>query len=201
VQGTSDLGVGVQGSGLYAGVSGTGSDFGPGVIGITLGYDQPGVLGSDESSYGAIGVQGTSDFGTGVLGLTEGDGQSAVLGQDQSPGGGIGVQGFSNSGGTGVQGTCHFGTGVQATSTAGTALAVAGKVTFSSSGKVTVPANQNSMTVHQPGVSPTSLVLATLQQVQGSAAVAAAVPGTNSFTITLTSAANGPLQVAWFVIG
>ena len=57
------------------------------------------------------------------------------------------------------------------------------------------------MTVSKSGVSPSSLVLATLQQVQTSAAVAAAVPGTNSFTITLTAPAKTPLPVAWFVIG
>ena len=85
-----------------------------------------------------------------------------------------------------------------AASTAGTALAVSDKVTFSSSGTA---AGQKSVTVSRPGVTPSSLVLATLQQVQTSAAVAAAVPGTGSFTITLTGPAKTPVPVAWFVIG
>ena len=56
------------------------------------------------------------------------------------------------------------------------------------------------MTVSQPGVTASSLVLATIQQQQSSTAVAAAVPGTNSLTISLTSKAKTPLPVAWFVI-
>jgi hypothetical protein len=88
-----------------------------------------------------------------------------------------------------------------AASTAGTALAVSDKVTFSSSGTAAVQAGQKSVTVSRPGVTPSSLVLATLQQVQTSAAVATAVPGTGSFTITLTGPAKTPVPVAWFVIG
>lgn len=145
-------------------------------------------------------MAGFSTNGTGVLGLTQGTGQSAVLGNDQSSGGGIGVQGTTASG-TGVAGVATSGTGVQATSSTGTALAVSGKVTFSSSGTATVAAGQKSVTVSQSGVTPSSLVLATLQRVQTSAAVAAAVPGTGSFTITLTGPAKTPLPVAWFVIG
>jgi len=80
-------------------------------------------------------------------------------------------------------------------------LAVSGKVTFSSSGTAIVAAGQSSVTVSQSGVSPSSLVRATLQQVQGSAAVAAAVPGTSSLAIFLTGKVKAPLQVACFFIG
>jgi hypothetical protein len=78
---------------------------------------------------------------------------------------------------------------------------VTGKVTFSSSGTATVAAGQTSVTVPGPDFTPSSLVLATLQQVQGTTAVAAAVPNLGAFTITLTSKAKTPLPVAWFVIG
>ena len=90
---------------------------------------------------------------------------------------------------------------MQADSSAGTALVVNGKVTFSTSGTATVPKGQASVTVSQPGVTPTSLVLATLQEAQSGTGAEAAVPGTDSFTITLTIKAKVALPVAWFVIG
>jgi hypothetical protein len=44
-------------------------------------------------------------------------------------------------------------------------------------------------------------VLATLRQVRSGVTLAAAVPGTGSFTIHLTSAVTASPPVAWFVIG
>jgi hypothetical protein len=90
---------------------------------------------------------------------------------------------------------------VQAASSAGTALAVTGKVTFSRSGTATVATGHGSVTVSHGGVTPSSLVFATLRKVQSGVTLAAAVPGTGSFTIHLTRAATASLPVAWFVIG
>jgi hypothetical protein len=146
------------------------------------------------------GIAGSSAIGTGIVGTTAGNGQSGVIGQDLSSGGGTGVSGNSNHG-TGVSGASTNGTGVQAASSAGTALAVAGKVTFSSSGTATVAPGQTSVTVSLAGVTPSSIVLATLQQVQSRVTLAAAVPGTGSLTINLTRKAAASLPVAWFVIG
>lgn len=166
------------------------------------------ILGTENSASTTTTILTTG--GIGLLALSRDSGGGGILGADLSGGSGFGVIGDSSHGigargsslnGTGVEGTCPNGTGVQATSSTGTALAVTGKVTFSNSGTATVAEGQDSVTVSQSGVSPSSLTLATLQQVQGSAAVAAAVPGTDSFTIFLTSKAKAPLPVAWFVIG
>jgi hypothetical protein len=78
---------------------------------------------------------------------------------------------------------------------------VLGKVTFSRSGTATVAAGKTAVTVSQHGVTASSLVFATLRKVQSGVTLAAAVPGTGSFTIHLTSAAKASLPVAWFVIG
>jgi hypothetical protein len=157
-----------------------------------------------------VGLWGLSTNGNGVQGDTDANGGSGVIGNDNSgPSGGVGVQGRSPIG-TGVLGITGLGIGVSAVATsqgpapgpAGTALAVDGKVTFSTSGVATVAAHTTSVTVNLEGVSPSSLVLATAQQLTNQlVAVVAAVPGTNSFTITLSAAPRTPLQVAWFVIG
>jgi hypothetical protein len=44
-------------------------------------------------------------------------------------------------------------------------------------------------------------VLATLQELQAGIAVAAAVPSTGSFTVTLTGKVTVNTTVGWFVIG
>ena len=187
---SSGGGIGVSANSTNGtGVFGTSAN-GAGVQGQTSGTGQSGVVGMDTSAVlGGSGVFGSSANGTGVQGTTGGNGQAGVIGTDNSPGGG-----------TGVNGTSINGTGVQAAS-GGIALLVTGKVAFSTSGTATVAAGHKSVTVSQDGVTPSSLVLATLQKVQTSAAVAAAVPGTGAFTITMTSPAKTPLPVAWFVIG
>ena len=52
-----------------------------------------------------------------------------------------------------------------------------------------------------PGVTATSMVLATLQTIAKGIGVAAAVPDTDSFTIKLTKAPKIEVVVAWFVLG
>ena len=52
-----------------------------------------------------------------------------------------------------------------------------------------------------PGVTPTSMVLATLQTVAKGIGVAAAVPDTDSFTLKLTKKPKIDVVVAWFVLG
>lgn len=107
---------------------------GTGLAGTTSDSSGAGVSGLDTSSGGGAGVSGSSTNGTGVSGSssnstgvqgsTSGIGQAGVAGEDTSSGGGAGVSGSSTN-----------GIGVQAASSGGTALAVTGKVTFSSSGQ------------------------------------------------------------------
>jgi hypothetical protein len=139
-----------------------------------------GVLGS-----GVIGVSGFSPYGPGVVG--ESDREYGVLGQSNS---GIGVYGFSGS-----------GPGVVAQSTDSTALQVVGKAEFSTSGVATVKKGTKAVTVTFAGVTTSSIVLATMQELRSGIGVAAAVPGSGSFTITLTRTAAVDTRVGWFVIG
>lgn len=86
--------------------------------------------------------------------------------------------------------------------TAGTgpALQVEGKVAFSRSGVAAIAAGKTAVKVTLAGVTASSLVLATLQQVLAGVVIAGAVPGSGSFTIHLTNAPSKRVKVAWFVI-
>lgn len=213
VYGTSTWGTGVKGTSVHA----------AGVIGTSSEVLQSGVVG--QGTGGAIGVSGSSDTLYGVFGVTQGDAQAAVRGHDQSSGGGNGVSGVSDNGtgvsglcvtsgqsgvfgkdtstggGHGVYGTSTNGVGVLAESSSGTALSVQGVVSFSRSGVATVPAGKATLKVDVDGLTTSSLVLATVQQLEKGVHLAAAVPAAGSFTIYLTAASTNPLNVAWFVIG
>ena len=157
-----------------------------------------GVLG-DSDVTDAVGVAGLSLNGSGVVGVTTGDGKYGVFGNDDSSGGGIGVSGSSGAG-RGVAGESDSGIGVFADTTSGTALFVNGPVSFTTSGVATVPAHATKVTVSLAGVTTASLILATAQAVAGKVGVEAAVPGSGSFTVTLTKAPKVALPVAWFVL-
>ena len=212
VYGTSTWGTGVKGTSVHA----------AGVIGTSSEALQSGVVG--QGNGGAIGVSGSSDSLYGVFGLTQGDTQSAVHGHDQSSTGGYGMSGFSDNGtgvfglcgtsgqsgvfgkdtssdgGHGVYGTSANGVAVMAESSSGTALSVQGVVSFSRSGLATVPAGKLTLRVDVDGLTTSSLVLATLQQLEKGVHLAAAVPAPGSFTVHLTAAPTTPLKIAWFVI-
>lgn len=114
---------------------------------------------------------------------------------------GHGVAGQGSNGATGVLGSSDSGTGVAAQSTTGVALAVTGVATFSRSGLAMVAAKQKSVTITLAGVTTSSMILATLQQTAGTAAVASAVPGSGSFTIHLTAAPTSKVKIAYFILG
>ena len=82
----------------------------------------------------------------------------------------------------------------------GAALSVQGMVSFSRSGVATVPAGKVMYNVVVDGLTASSLVLATVQQLEKGVHLAAAVPASGSFTVHLTAAPTTPLDVAWFVI-
>jgi hypothetical protein len=178
------VGLDQTGTEVGAGVSGL-SGAGTGVVGSSASGD--GVVGT---SGGGFGVLGDSTGDDGVHGTTTADTKSGVAGIDSSAGGGYGLYGRSAS-----------GTGVLAASPSGTALKVEGKVTFSRSGLATIAKGKTSVTIPLAGVTTSTLVLATLQQVLNGVLIAGAVPATDSFTIYLSGAPTANLKVAWFVIG
>lgn len=191
VHGQAPRGLGVRGTGYGTGVVGDAAHArGFGV----QGYNRHGLNGG----YGVFGFARTGVWGDGTIGVigrgvvdhgigVEGDG----LGE-----GGIGVFGATsaNSGGVGVYAT--------APNPGSTALQVQGSAVFSSSGRATVPAGSDRITVTGPTVGPASTVLATVQQDKPGVAVRAAVPdpAAGSFTILLTQASTTETAVAWFVM-
>jgi hypothetical protein len=187
---------------------------GPGIQGESDGPG-PGVLGTDNGTgtgYAVFGeLTNPENTRAAVYGSTAGTG-AAVEGD--SRGAGPGVFGFSEGTGPGVRGSSvgsHAGVEGQSSSTgpgvlalndgSGPALEVQGPATFSRSGLATISAKNRTVTVSFPGVTATSMVLATLQTMSKGIAVAAAVPGTDSFTIKLTKVPKRDVVVAWFVLG
>ena len=222
VLGTDDgtgTGVGVLGTvtnpdnsqpAVYGFTQGTG----PGVQGESDGPG-PGLLGTDNATGTGYGVFGelTNPLNTraAIYGTTAGTG-AAVEGD--SNGAGPGVFGFSEGTGPGVRGASvgsnpgvegqgsGTGAGVLALNDgSGPALEVQGPATFSRSGLATIAAKKTTVSVSFPGVTATSMVLATLQTMAKGIAVAAAVPDADSFTIKLTKAPKIDVVVAWFVLG
>ena len=63
------------------------------------------------------------------------------------------------------------------------------------------PGRARSVVVEFNNVSPSSIVLATLQQLVSNVLVAGVVVGTGKFTIVLNKATPSPVKVGWFVIG
>jgi hypothetical protein len=187
---------------------------GPGVQGESDGPGS-GVLGTDNGTgtgYAVFGeLTNPQNTKAAVFGSTAGTG-AAVEGD--SRGAGPGVFGFSEGTGPGVRGSSvgsnpgvegqssGTGPGVLALNDgSGSALEVQGPATFSRSGLATIAAKKTSVTVSFPGVSASSMVLATMQTIAKGIAVAAAVPAADCFTLKLTKAPKRDVVVAWFVMG
>lgn len=191
------------------GVHGT-SEHKSGVMGIAKSMGEAGVSGVDFATSNGNGVYGQSRFGVGVYGVSfNGDGvlgssstsgQSGVKGTDRARSGGHGVFGQSYTG-TAVYAISDEGTGVHASSEHGTALQVTGRTSFSNSGVTTVPGGEKTVTVPVDGMTPASIVLATIQAPQAGIAIEGAQAGAGSFVITLSATAQADLPVGWFVIG
>jgi hypothetical protein len=187
---------------------------GPGVQGESDGPG-PGLLGTDNGTGTGYGVLGelTNPLNTraAIYGTTAGTGAGV---EGDSRGAGPGVFGFSEGTGPGVRGASvgskpgvegqgsGTGAGVLALNDgSGPALEVQGPATFSRSGLATIAAKKTSVSVSFPGVTPTSMVFATVQTMAKGVGVAAAVPDADSFTIRLTKAPKKDVVVAWFVLG
>jgi len=135
-----------------------------------------------------------------IVGLAiNGSGSGSANGIFGSSGSGTGVAGSSSSG-TGVSGASGTGTGVNASSTSGLALNVQGKVQFSRSGSSNVASGNNSRVVIVPNMTPSSLVLVTLQKFVAGVYIVAAQPQNGKFTVHLNTNAPSNMRVAWMVI-
>jgi hypothetical protein len=184
---------------------------GNGLKGQTSARGQSGVAGYDASTangghglYGhsihGFGALGISQHSTGVVGQGSTVGQSGVAGIDMTATtGGHGLFGQSQHG-DGLFATSPNGVAVRGQSAHGLALHVQGKAKFSHSGVATVAGGHTSVTVSLPGVVPSNIVLATIQNPQGGISVAGAQAGSGSFKITLTKAGGSSIKVGWLVI-
>lgn len=147
--------------------------------------DGASLVGESRSSEG-YGLQGTSPYiGVNVVG------------------GAIGVYAVSDYG-TGVRALTYNGTAVEASTAVpqGYALRVQGAVAFSRSGRATVRAGTDRVTVSAADVRPGTSILATLQQHRPGISVAAAVPdpATNTVLLVLTRRVANDTVVAWLAL-
>lgn len=175
---------------------------GNGLKGQSFAKGQSGVAGFDTSTAtGGHGLYGNSLHGDGVLGISQhGNG---VVGQGSTSGksGVVGIDATPGGGGNGVFAQSHHGTALFATSGSGVALHVDGTAKFSHSGLVSIPAGHNTATVHNPGVSEGSIVLATIQKPESGVSIEGATAGSGSFTITLSKKPASGITVGWLVLG
>jgi hypothetical protein len=185
VEGKATTGSGVWGESNATAIVGKSDGSSTGVLGFSGSASdvlpgaasKTGVFGFARQDASSIGVYGNSSFGRGVLG---------------EAGAGRGVHGWSNT-----------GVGVRAEAAAGTALQVAGRASFSRSGRLTIAAGRSSVT--KTGITPltsASLVLAVLQSNRTGIYVRAVVPSVagHSFTIYLNKAVAATTYVAWFIL-
>jgi hypothetical protein len=147
--------------------------------------DGASLVGESQSSDG-YGLQGTSPY----------IGVNAV-------GGEIGVYTVSDYG-TGVRALTYDGTAVEASTAVpqGYALRVQGAVAFSRSGRATVRAGTDRVTVSAADVRPGTSILATLQQYRPGVSLAAAVPdpAANTVLLVLTKRVANDTVVAWLAL-
>jgi len=146
---------------------------------------------SGEKYNAGNGVRGFSGLGNGVFGDSASSTASGVYGFNDN--GGYGVAGRVSNGGVAVLADTPDGTG--------TALLTTGKLEFQKrSGIAVIPSGAKSKTVTQPGVTASSMVLATVQNSGGY--FASAVPAAGSIKIYLNKAPVSPatVKVAWLVL-
>ncbi|HEY8238811.1 MAG TPA: hypothetical protein VIF63_05190 [Candidatus Limnocylindrales bacterium] len=204
---TSSAGHAVRGRGQLDGVIGESATDRSGVVGFSgagaapAGPAKTGVYGEATQDATSRGVRGISLAGQGVRGeATTGQGVQGIATTGQA------VRG-DTTGGTAVHGQSTSGTGVKAVATTGFALDVAGRATFSRSGKALIPANQAYVDVIPPGgLSGTPLVFALIQYGQAGVWVTGARPGWPSASkiriyLNKVASTTSTTPVAWFIAG
>ena len=151
------------------------------------------VSSTDDASL--VGVSRSSD-GYGLRGSSPYIGVNAI-------GGEIDVYTVSDNG-TGMRALTYNGTAVEASTAVpqGYALRVQGAVAFSRSGRATVRAGTDRVTLSAADVRPGTSILATLQQYRLGISVAAAVPdpAANTVLLVLTKRVNSDTVVAWLAL-
>jgi hypothetical protein len=177
-----------------------------GLVGSGVNFPNPpqvdaGVYGRGGGSVTAAGVWGEAPDGVGVVG----SGSWGVYGA-----GGVGVAGDAAPDGTGVYGFVgaieaplpSAGVAVEARAAGQSlyALNVVGKASFSRSGRVLFEPGTSVVTIALPGVTRSSMVLATSQNHQNGVYVSAAAPFTNQFVIRLSKAPIINYWVAYLVL-
>jgi hypothetical protein len=198
-KGTTGSGVGVWGShdgtgyGMYATADGG------------IGLVASGGAGTGVSAGGDTGVVATGQTtGLNAEGGTVGIAARAPIAMSATGIGtdGVAVSATATSSGPALEAS-NGGSGpaVLASHPGGVALQVKGIVEFNRSGVTTIRAGRSSIAVKFNNVSPSSIVLATLQQAVNGVHVAGIVAGTGQFTIVLDRAAPSAVKVGWFVIG
>lgn len=196
VYGQSVNGVGVNGiSKTNNGVAGNASAVGfSGVAGI----DNTFTRGTPELP--TQGVYGQSNVNNGVTGVSFGG--TGIAGHCKTPGfaGVEAVDAATKSGAYGLKAVSAHGTALFGTTTNGLGLHVDGKAKFRYSGVVFISPGQKTKTVSAPGLTSSDLVLATLQVAENGVYIEAAVPGSGSFTVTLSKAPSNELHFGWFAI-
>jgi hypothetical protein len=147
--------------------------------------DGASLVGESKSSDG-YGVQGTSPY-IGVLSVGDTTGVYTV-----------------SDYGTAVRALTYNGTAVEASTAVaqGYALRVQGAVGFSRSGRATIRAGTDRVTVSTPDLRPGTTVLATLQQYRSGVSVAAAVPDAahDTLLLVLTKRVPADTAVAWLAL-
>jgi hypothetical protein len=195
-----------------------------GVFGRSVSPGGRGVFGFASAATGdTVGVLGEtfSDSGKGVLGWAAGD-STGVLGFSGSTSVptaraktgvyGVATQGPSSCGvfgrttsGQGVRGQASTGTGGYFASTTGLALEVAGKTSFSRSGRVTIGAGNGFVDVTVPGgLSGAPLSFANLLDYRSGVSIAAVRPNYPSggkLRIYLNRSVASSTPIAWIVMG
>jgi len=184
---------------------------GDGLKGQTSATNHSGIVGFDRSSgpgghgvYGnsvhGDGVLGVSNHKTGVVGVGSTVGQSGVAGLDQTQtDGGHGVFAQSQHG-DGLFATSSNGTAIRGQSAHGLALHVEGKAKFAHSGVATVPKGHTTAHVSVAGLTPSNIVLATIQNPQSGIFIEGAAAASGSFTITLSGSPASSVKVGWLVL-
>jgi hypothetical protein len=191
------------------GVWGSQNGAGWGVLGYTptgtgvYGYTPSGV-GVNGTSKSYIGVVGQGATGVQAYGSNVGLAASGSIGVSASGSGPMGIAvSATASSSLPALAASNGGSGpaVRASNPSGVALQVNGITQFSRSGLATIGAGRKQVVVTLANVSPSSIVLATLQNVVPNVLVAGVVVGSGKFTIVLSRATPSPAKVGWFVIG
>lgn len=217
-------------TGLNAGVAGDSdavdgvlgvSSAANGVHGIGAANGSSGVLGEDTSTSGGSGVQGTSTNGIGVLASSangtalkvEGPAQltGALSADGQISGASLTTSGEVSAGSLTTNGEVSAGSltatgAVSAASLTTTGavsaetLAVTGEIALGRSGATTVFANRKTVRVSVPGMTHTSLVIATCQGKAVTVAVACVDAKDGYFIIHMNQAPRRNTRIAWLVL-